>query len=89
MSLRHAAALALIGWYLIVPPSGRDYPMGNVNTPLSQWGKRPTVYRDKEECEHVLDKQRRLVHGKNRQLAHKFYQQAQCVPADDPRLRGK
>jgi hypothetical protein len=83
------AAIALAGWYLMVPPSGRDHPMGNVDAPLSQWVKRPTVYRNKEECEHVLDKQRRLVNAKNRQTALRFYKQAQCVSADDPRLRAK
>ena len=31
MRLRHAAALALVGWYLVLPP------WGNVNAPLSKW----------------------------------------------------
>src|SRR5208282_4759793 len=33
MNLRPAAALALVGWYLMVPPTGRDYSMGNVGVP--------------------------------------------------------
>jgi hypothetical protein len=35
MNLRHAAALALVGWYLMVPPSTG----GKLDTkaPLSQW----------------------------------------------------
>jgi hypothetical protein len=89
LSRRHAAALAVLGWYLMMPPTGRDYPMGNVDAPLSQWMKRPMIYRDKEECEHVLDRHRRLTNSKNKQVAVKFYQQAQCVAADDPRLKGK
>jgi len=28
--------------------------MGNVNAPLGQWAKRPTTFRDKEECELCL-----------------------------------
>jgi hypothetical protein len=81
--------LALVGWYLLIPPTGRDYPMGNVDAPLSQWSKRPTLYRDKKECQHVLDKQVRLTNAKNKQVAVKFYKQAQCVSADDPRLTPK
>ncbi len=89
MRYRHAAALALIGWYLLLPPAGRDYPMGNADLPLSQWLKRPTTYRDKDECEHVLDRQRRLANSKNRQVAVNYYKQAQCVSANDPRLKAK
>ncbi|HUO04601.1 MAG TPA: hypothetical protein VMU16_05330 [Candidatus Binataceae bacterium] len=89
MTRRHATALALVGWYLMMPPTGRDHPMGNANAPLSQWIKRPTMYRDKEECEHVLDRHRRMTNSKNRQIAVKFYKQAQCVASDDPRLKKK
>jgi hypothetical protein len=28
MKPRHAAALALVGWYLMLPPTSRDYPTG-------------------------------------------------------------
>jgi hypothetical protein len=89
MNARHVAALTLIGWYLMLPPTGRDYPMGNVDAPLSQWSKRQTTYRDKDECEHVLDKIRRHTNAKNKQLAVKYYGQAQCVSSDDPRLTTK
>ena len=86
MNLRHAAALALVGWYLMIPPTSTEYPMGNVNAPLTQWVKRPTTYRDKQECEHVLDRQTRLKNAKNRQTQVRFYKQWQCVASDDPRL---
>jgi len=89
MKPRHAAAIALVGWYLILPQTGRDYPMGNLDAPLSQWLKRPTTYRDKDECEHVLDRHRRLTNSKNKQIAVNFYKQARCIPADDPRLKEK
>jgi hypothetical protein len=89
MKLRHAAALGLLGWYLMVPPTGKDFPSGNLNAPISQWLKRPTIYRSRDECEHVLDKQRRLLNAKNQQLAVRFYKQAQCVATDDPRLQQK
>lgn len=86
MKLRHAAALALVGWLMLIPPTSRDYPMGNVDAPLTQWVRRPTTYRNKEECEHVLDRQTRLRNARNRQLEVRFRRQWQCVAADDPRL---
>ncbi len=65
MKFRHTIALALVGWYLMMPPTGRDYPMGSEDAPLNQWMKRPTTYRDKDECEHLLDRHRRLTNSKN------------------------
>jgi hypothetical protein len=89
MKRRHAIAFALVSWFLMMPPTGSEYPMGNVDAPLTQWIKRPTAYRDKDECEHVLDRHRRLTNAKNKQIAVKFYKQAQCVSADDSRLKPK
>ena len=86
MRLRHAAALALVGWYMIIPPTSHEYPMGNVDAPLTEWVKRPTLYRNQEECEHVLDRQTRLSNARNRQLLVRHRRQWQCVAADDPRL---
>jgi hypothetical protein len=37
MKSRHAAALALVGWYLMLPPAGTDGKLPNVNAPLSIW----------------------------------------------------
>jgi len=89
MKSRHLAALALAGWYLMLPHISRDFPKGNVGAPLSEWARRPVTYRDKDECEHVLDKQRRLTNARNRQTALNYYSNAQCVSADDPRLNKK
>jgi hypothetical protein len=36
MKPRHAAALVLVGWYLMMPPLSRDQPPG-VDAPLSRW----------------------------------------------------
>jgi len=83
------AALALVGWYLLLPPTSKDFPMGNVDAPLTQWVKRPTLYRDQKECEHVHDQQTRLANGRNRQTRKRYYQQGKCVSSDDPRLKPK
>jgi len=61
--------------------------MGNVDAPLTQWVKRPNLFRNKEECEHVLDKQVRLKNAKNRQTQVRYFKQAKCVSSDDPRLK--
>jgi hypothetical protein len=37
MNLRHAAALALIGWYLIVPPYLAPFNYRDLWAPVSQW----------------------------------------------------
>jgi hypothetical protein len=83
----HAAALAVLGWFLMLPPTSPDYPRGNVDAPLSQWSKRPITYRDKDECEHVLDQQRRLQKQKNKQIITQYLGTAMCVSEDDPRLK--
>jgi hypothetical protein len=88
-SIRHAAALAIVGWYMMMPSMRGDYPKGNVDAPLTQWSKRATVYRDQEECEHVLDRIRRNTNAKKKQSAVRYYKQAQCVTADDLRLKPK
>ncbi|HVN63689.1 MAG TPA: hypothetical protein VMT58_03550 [Candidatus Binataceae bacterium] len=64
MNLRHAAALAFLGWYLMIP---RMYDLNSnphvqPNDPVSHWGKIrdfhcehncETVYKTKEACEHA------------------------------------
>ena len=37
MNLRHAAALALMGWYLTVPPTVGPYRRLDLRVPVSQW----------------------------------------------------
>jgi hypothetical protein len=85
VNARHAVTFALAGWYLMIPPTSKDYPTGNANAPLSQWTRRPTIYRAKEECEGVLARQHRLTF----QVVGEFYKHAQCVSSTDPRLKLK
>ena len=44
MKIRHAAALALVGWYLMVPPNKND------DTPLTEWIVRRS-YDSTEACQ--------------------------------------
>ncbi len=93
MKLRHAAALALVGWYLMVPPVELS-PSGerafNFNAPLSQW-YRWDFYGTAGECWYV---DRDLFLRSENALridplndAANAYLEAQCVASDDPRLQ--
>jgi hypothetical protein len=55
MKLRHAAALALVAWYLMVPPSiGSDDITWSFDTdaPLTLW-TRTATFSSKQECEQA------------------------------------
>jgi len=70
MKLRHAAALALVGWYLMIPPhQGVSRSCGNVNsdgaclsyfidpnTPLREWQRVPDTpeFEYKTDCQHAI-----------------------------------
>jgi len=91
MKLGHCAAIALTGWYLLMPRTSVEYPGGNTDAPLSDWIKagNATVFRSKDECEHVLDRRRRLTNNRGSKTSLNYLKTAQCVSADDPRLKGK
>ena len=84
---RHAAALAFVGWYLMVPAPGLE------NRPLSYWSHMGS-YDTAKECEQGM----RGWYKLNEQdgFAMKKYTAAQvknawllaeCIEADDPRLK--
>ncbi|MGC2441973.1 hypothetical protein [Candidatus Binatus sp.] len=89
MNLRHAAALALVGWYLMMPPVTPD---GRVqkSAPLSTW-EITSSYDTADDCEKV-----RLVssgwmansNGQKREHTPRADAEA-CVSTDDPRLKEK
>jgi hypothetical protein len=93
MNLRHTAALALVGWYLMIPPIG---PSEGKSEPLSKW----TIYRDYDSLwictagEIELHKRaggdpsvRPPLHFPPEQL--KQFAAADCIASDDPRLKEK
>jgi hypothetical protein len=93
MNPRHAAALALVGWYLMVQPSSD--PPGYLG-PLYQWFQVGS-FDSRNACERgrrmmidrsMADLQRdpgdaAAVHGFDA-----FYY-SQCLASDDPQLAGK
>lgn len=97
---RHAAALTLVSWYLIIPHPGNPLP-------FSQWA-RVQAFNSADECEKALLYNRknddaetaRLWNGTHwigpwpptygqvdTVLVDLALQWAQCVAADDPRLK--
>jgi hypothetical protein len=89
IKFRHAAALALVGWYLMIPPVGSD---GTVDTeaPLGKW-KISSSYDNARECNDVMlaaqgympDSQT----GKKGPVTDnpRLLSEA-CISTDDPRL---
>jgi hypothetical protein len=56
MDLRHAAALALMGWYLMLPPYKADCQQVDTHSPLSAW----TVARTFDSARGCKDYHRQL-----------------------------
>jgi hypothetical protein len=98
MRLRHAAALVLVSWYLMVPPQVTAPYKVDTEAPLSSW----KVYQkfDKaEECDKirssVLAKYEHTASapiGSIKKGTRAFALQmtfAQCVSSEDPALKAK
>jgi len=49
MKVAHAAALALVGWYIVLPPTGSDR-RAQKRAPLSRWYIFSN-FETKEQCE--------------------------------------
>ena len=93
MKPRHAAALALVGWYLMIPPSlgGFQY---DLTAPISKW-QQDSSYDSADNCEeHRMKVFDMLTKHKVRNLDAKtqdgnartfFY--SKCIATDDPRLK--
>ena len=87
MTLRHAAALALVAWYLMAAPTLRD-PRNDsfaidLNAPLQAWQILDSYY-SAADCEMAG---RDLVETASL-YANTIAFYTLCVAADDPRLRG-
>ena len=102
MSTRHAAALALVGWYLMTPP-GPDTGQGklvDINAALSKWTI-GHVYDKAADCESQKIRARnegydlalKMLQDKNQNPVWGARSQglihAECIATDDPRLKEK
>jgi hypothetical protein len=98
MTIRHAAALALVGWYLMVPPAMPGIHEVNQSAPLSQWNIR-RKFPHSQGCEAAkarLHDQALAAQTENDAMNPRrggnpglrcILCQAQCVAEDDPRLK--
>jgi hypothetical protein len=89
MKSRHAAALALVGWYVMVPP------LGKLHDPLSAW-LMVKVFDSADECQSYRDKLVIVAGNKHLPVWHKTEGNgveyfdgtgAQCIATNDPRLK--
>jgi hypothetical protein len=102
MNLRHVAALALVGWYLMVPPK-RMGGMAEENAPLHLW-EIVGVYDKASECQQEMERCLTIAIGqgnlpigepeKMRSLGVRFtwtsasqLLNTTCVASDDSRLK--
>jgi hypothetical protein len=90
---RHAAALALLGWYFMLPPLAEGGASLNLNAPIGSW----KIYQSfdlADQCERALLKYQRvgfqkfLARGANdsEKVVGLSLANGQCIATDDPRL---
>ena len=97
MKISHSvAAVAMVGWFLMISPLTREWPWHPVSgAPLQHWySKNDLPFSSQQECE--ADKQRVILHKRNasslndtRPLQLYYWMLLQCVSADDARLKDK
>jgi hypothetical protein len=93
MKFRHLAALALVGWYLMMPPPRTvgDHFETNFSAPLSKWTK-IRRFDLQSQCETTREAYQQkptgnLVDMLGAAQAQATTQAAKCVATDDPRLK--
>ena len=96
MKLRHVAALALVGWYLLCPPMRFDHlenpsdrPRIFLNAPLAEWDIQGR-YDSAQECESAkveFQAQRRFGTIPDLVAAQRL-NMAACIATADSRLEG-
>jgi hypothetical protein len=102
MNLRHAAALALVGWYLLMPPIVMEGEKAKVDgrVPLSQLYHDDRVYQTESECEEENAKLRAIAESHKNWIGpsgsvaaandrYVLLTNQRCIANDDPRLKGK
>lgn len=84
MMLRHAAALALVGWYLMMP-SPRMALARRADPSLTGW-RQMGVYDSAAECNQMLGELRKQLKSRGQDELWAA-ERAQCIATDDPRLK--
>ena len=92
MNLRHAAALALVGWYLMIPPEvGYGPPIIQYQAPLTEWIRAQTLDSEKACRERLRgwSTVRGPFENAAQERAADRFRRGRCVPSDDPLVKGK
>jgi hypothetical protein len=87
MNLRHAAAFAFVGWYLMVSPLYEGHRLDD-GAPLSKWTALNS-YDAASECRDALTNLKPDNEHKNDAVLVHRALTAQCIATDDPRLKEK
>ena len=91
MKLRHAAALALVGWYLMLPPTHGGYSHFYVDEPLNKWCRgeySETLDECKEQQRQRIQEFVAAGQKESKRLKDAaYYTKGQCIAEDDPRLK--
>jgi hypothetical protein len=92
MKPRHALALGLVGWYLMVPPN-KDANQIDPSVPLPKWIVL-RAFDTADACDEAQDQLRYRVSRLNTQApvaseASEAAEFSQCIASDDPRLKEK
>ncbi len=91
MNLGHASVLALVGWYLMVPPLIGSFGIAD-QKPISAW-QRFGPYNSESDCEDNKSKWEGSLEGPHsaedtrQEQGLMASQEALCVSEDDPRLK--
>ena len=88
MNSRHAATLALLGWYLMIGPPTDKAGVRNTSAPLSQW-ELFEGYDTAEECRNNKVAMFTKAREKGDKANERLMLDAKCVASDDPRLKPK
>jgi hypothetical protein len=85
MNLHHAAALALVGWFLMVAPVEQTGPFAKVDikAPLNEWDSQAT-FDDRQACENARTEYLAYPPPCCGEVGEKGIL---CVASDDPRLK--
>jgi hypothetical protein len=96
MKSRHAVSLALVGWYLMVPPvvCEKGKCSAELNASFQQWHRSRKSAGSESDCEEARPKVRAAVDKAVKDVSarsefDKALTAGLCVSGDDPRLKEK
>jgi hypothetical protein len=95
MKLRHAAALALVGWYLMVPPVNQDTASVDSKAAVINWTKLEGKHETEKACAKARSDHNHLIeeiggsgYARAKDAQTELVSDAQCIDEHDPRFKG-